>query len=273
MLFRSGGVHKNVNLEQHQESYVSRFVQSEAEAQQLANSLFDGSYSGPGEFGFQVRGYKIPKGSPIFRNPDGTPKSSITGLAFDISTPSERINTLFARSLPATYAAAATRTRDIFFSPTALKGSNSILQQASLLAHEHSHILFSKARSGAFGPEVQQKVSDFEAWVKTMNPHEAETFVDVLGEVWLGKEWKELPGVGDVLKNVRNEDGKVDVEEVMANVFGAFAAGLSKPRNPTKLYTMLPRVVRDVFDWVMKQIQSARRMCSTVELMMRMVKK
>ena len=41
----------------------------------------------------------------------------------------------------------------------------------------------------------------------------------------------------------------------MANVFGAFAAGLSKPRNPTKLYTMLPRVVRDVFDWVMKQIQ------------------
>ncbi len=379
-------------------------------------------------------------GSPVFRNPDGTPKSSITGLAFDISTPSERINTLFARSLPATYAAAATRTRDIFFNqaqfygklvrlyrhetdwsqlpvPSAIRdlvnqstqrykttqlgkgtyysrnpdawknyrgdggrashpsdelfqailndaesraffgisdkklqalqsserldgvsqkariyseklaiesklqkiifkfnqegprivktievpekliskqkdfesaqsdqspiveniseneiliregtdlktliskaslGKPSILQQASLLAHEHSHILFSKARSGAFGPEVQSKVSDFEAWVKTMNPHEAESFVDVLGDVWLGKEWKDLPGVGDVMKNIRNEDGKVDAEEVMANVFGAFAAGISKPRNPTKFYTMMPRVVRDVFDWVMKQVQ------------------
>jgi hypothetical protein len=161
----------------------------------------------------------------------------------------------FARLAPQAYAAAATRTRDIFFAPSSLTGKNFTLQQASLLAHEQSHILFSKARSGAFGPEAQQKVQDFENWVKSISPHEAETFTDVLSDVWLGKEWKELPGVGDVIKNIRNEDGKVDSEEVMANVFGAFAAGMSRPRNPTKFYTMLPSVVRDVFDWVMRNVQ------------------
>jgi hypothetical protein len=163
---------------------------------------------------------------------------------------------LFARAnISQTYAAAATRTRDIFFSPSALKGRNLILQQTSLLTHENSHILFSKARSGAFGPEAQRLTSDFETWAKTLNPHEAETFVDVLSDVWLGKEWKALPGVGDVLKNIRNERGDVDVEEVMANVFGAYAAGLSKPSNPTKFYTMMPRVVRDMFDWVARMMQ------------------
>lgn len=186
----------------------------------------------------------------------GTPKSNVTARVYSILSPSERLSSLFARSnISQTYAAAATRTRDIFFSPTALKGRNAILQQASLLAHEHSHILFSKARSGAFGSEAQRLVNDFEVWAKTLNPHEAETFVDVLGDVWLGSEWKKLPGVEDVLKNVRNEKGDVDVEEVMANVFGAYAAGLSKPSNPTKFYTMMPRVVRDVFDWVARMVQ------------------
>lgn len=195
-------------------------------------------------------------GSPVFRTPSGTPKTNATARVYDITAPSERLSSLFARAnVSQTYAAAATRTRDIFFSPSALKGRNLILQQTSLLTHENSHVLFSKARSGSFGPEAQRLTSDFESWAKGLNQHEAETFVDVLSDVWLGKEWKDLPGVGDVLKNIRNEKGEVDVEEVMANVFGAYAAGLNKPSNPTKFYTMLPRVVRDMFDWVAKMTQ------------------
>lgn len=207
----------------------------------------------------------INKGSPVFRNPDGTPKSNVTARVYDITSPSERVNTLFARKpVPGgqVYAAAIEAKRQIFLNPKALEGLSPLDRvrvQASLLAHESSHILIHKARNGLFGPEAKAIIDNMDLWASSANPHEIEVVVDTLADVFLDKKTRDLPGVADVIKNLRDNSGKMDKDEVLANIYGIWATGLHQLKDPGRFYTFMPKVVRDVYDWIAGKIQGVVR--------------
>jgi hypothetical protein len=77
-----------------------------------------------------------PIGSPVFRNPDGTPKTNATARVYDITSPSERTGYLFAKqNLGTVYAAALEKQRQIFFNPEALAK----LPQTASLSQPHSY--------------------------------------------------------------------------------------------------------------------------------------
>lgn len=205
------------------------------------------------------------KGSPVFRTPSGTPKTNATARVYDITNPSERVNTLFARKpIPGstTYAAAVESTRQVFLNPKALEGLSpldKVRVQASLAAHELSHILIYKARNNAFGPEAKALVDEMEAWVQTANPQDVDVVVETMADVFLDKRTRGLPGVEDVIKNLRDNRGQLDKDEVLANMYGIWATGLHQVKDPGRFYTLLPRVVRDMFDWVAEKVQGVVR--------------
>jgi len=204
-------------------------------------------------------------GSPVFRTPSGTPKTNATARVFDISNPSDRVNTLFARKpVPGgqVYAAAIEAKRQIFLNPKALEGLSPLDRvrvQASLLAHESSHILIHKARNGLFGSEVKAIIDNMDLWASSANPHEIEVVVDTLADVFLDKRTRELPGVADVIKNLRDNSGRMDKDEVLANIYGIWATGLHQLKDPGRFYTFMPKVVRDVYDWIAGKIQGVVR--------------
>lgn len=195
-------------------------------------------------------------GSPVFRTPAGFPRSEIGARVYDITSPSSRLSALFAREGRTTYAAALDRLGQIFFNRTALEkvgksGLPSVF--ASLTAHENSHVLVRRAKDGVFGEEAKMKVEELEQWAKDATFEDVQDVVEVMSDVWLGKEMKELPGVGDVLRNLGK--GKVDADEVMANLLGSYAAGVWRKGNRAETMTLLPKAVRNVFDWVAGKLQ------------------
>jgi len=204
-------------------------------------------------------------GSPVFRNSDGTPKSNITARVYDVTSPSERVNTLFARKpVPGgqVYAAAIEAKRQIFLNPKALEGLSPLDRVrvlASLLAHESSHILIHKARNGLFGSEAKAIIDNMDLWASSANPHEIEVVVDTLADVFLDKKTRDLPGVADVIKNLRDNSGQMDKDEVLANIYGIWATGLHQLKDPGRFYTFMPKVVRDVYDWIAGKIQGVVR--------------
>lgn len=163
------------------------------------------------------------------------------------------------QNLGTVYAAALEKQRQIFFNPEALAKlppAERLAVNASLLAHEHGHIFIYKAKQGEFGPEAKKLIEDYETWVKTTDPQNVTDLVDVMAELHLGKKMKALPGVADVITNLRNNRSQMDTDEVLANLLGIYAAGTNKVKEPSRLMTLMPKVVRDAFDWVGQQLQS-----------------
>lgn len=252
------GVHKNASA--IQDENTNEYINT------LRNNLDDGEITQL-EHDQALNEYRQEKlvGSPVFRNPDGTPKTNVTARVYDITNPSERVNTLFARKpIPGgqVYAAAVESRRQIFLNPKALAGLSPLDRvrvQASLLAHENSHILIDKARNGLFGPEAKAIITDMDLWASSANPHEIEVVVDTLADVFLDKHTRDLPGVADVIKNLRDNSGKMDKDEVLANIYGIWATGLHQLKDPGRFYTFMPKVVRDVYDWIAGKIQGVVR--------------
>lgn len=264
------GVHKNALGEKGHRQFdvVDQFgvVSATTDTLEHAQMNADAFNSDPNAAGTEGRVWSVRtgeppvKGSPVFRKPDGTPKSSITARVYDITSPSERTNYLFAKqNLGTVYAAALEKQRQIFFNPEAvakLPPAERLAVNASLLAHEHGHIFIYKAKQGEFGPEAKKLIEDYETWVKTTDPRNVTDLVDVMAELHLGKKMKALPGVADVITNLRNNRGQMSTDEVLANLMGIYAAGMNKVKEPSRFMTLMPKVVRDAFDWVGQQLQS-----------------
>jgi hypothetical protein len=160
------------------------------------------------------------------------------------------------------YAAAIEAKRQIFLNPKALEGLSPLDRvrvQSSLLAHENSHILIDKARKGLFGPEAKAIIDNMDLWASSANPHEIEVVVDTMADVFLDKRTRDLPGVADVIKNLRDNSGRMDKDEVLANMYGIWATGLHQLKDPGRFYTFMPKVVRDVFDWISEKLQGVVR--------------
>jgi len=95
------------------------------------------------------------QGSPVFRNPDGTPKTNVTARVYDISNTSPRADTLFAQDQGRVYGAASYKAKQILLNSKAFQGLKASDRAAFVFAHEQSHISFAKAIEGNYGPQVK----------------------------------------------------------------------------------------------------------------------
>jgi hypothetical protein len=191
----------------------------------------------------------ITEGSPVFRNPDGTPKTSVTGRIYDISTPSPRVDTLFAQNQERVYGAASYAAKKIFINSKAFQGLKPSERVAFVFAHEHSHIAFRKALEGAYGAEAQKTSQEALEWVTTADPQAKKIVEDVIMELHLPKEIAGMDGVRDVL-------GNADPQEWTANALGMYAVGTIKANKPKLAFAMLPKPIRTFFEWTVKGMQN-----------------
>jgi len=189
------------------------------------------------------------KGSPVFRTPSGTPKTNATARVFDISNPSPRLDTLFARNQGQVYGVAAPKSSKLFINSKAFQGYRASDRIASVFAHEQSHHSIQKAREGKYGPEAKLLADKVDAWVSAANPRMRKNVEDVVVELHLGKDLARLDGIRDVLNNPNSE-------EWIANVMGAYAFGMVKSRAPKQAFAMLPKPIREFADWMVGHFQS-----------------
>lgn len=222
------GVHKNAQVKET----FDDFRQREA-------------LNGPDENG---QGMKT-VGSPVFRNADGTPKTSVTGTIYDISSPSDRVNTLFAKG-GTIYGAAFKNIAQAFFSTKAFQGPNKTKAMGYVLAHEMGHIAFGKAMRGEYGPETKQMFDEAIAWVKGNDPVVLRDVEEIIRELYLPKEMKNLDGVRDVL-------GNLDPEEWMANAHAMMVTGAAQANKPIKALLLLPKPIRTVVENTIRRVQDA----------------
>jgi len=197
--------------------------------------------------GFEVNTPKI--GSPVFRNPDGTPKSSVTGIVYNISNPSPRVSTLFAQNQGKVYGAASYDKMQILINSKAFQNKSPAEQLKFIWAHENSHISFRKSLEGQYGPKAKALADALLAWVNSADPQARKNVEDVVRELHLDPELAQLDGIRDVLNNP-------DPQEWLANVWAMYALGTLKPNNSKAAFSMLPRPIRDFFDWAVSGIQN-----------------
>lgn len=188
-------------------------------------------------------------GSPVFRNPDGTPKSSVTGRIYDISNPSERVNTLFAQNAGKVFGAASYNQKKIFINSEAFNSFNPAEKFGFIFAHEHSHISLPKALEGAYGPEAKLLAQEFERWVMTADPQLKQVVRDVLVDLHMSKELRDSDGIREVLNND-------DPHEWMANAMALYVTGAIKASKPKMAFAMLPKPVRNFFEWAIQGMQN-----------------
>lgn len=188
-------------------------------------------------------------GSPVFRNPDGTPKTNVTARVYDISTPSPRVDTLFAQNQERVYGAASYAAKKIFINSKAFQGLKPSERVAFVFAHEHSHIAFRKALEGAYGAEAQKTSQEALEWVTTADPQAKKIVEDVIMELHLPKEIAQMDGVRDVL-------GNTNPQEWTANALGMYAVGTIKANKPKLAFAMLPKPIRTFFEWTVKGMQN-----------------
>ena len=197
----------------------------------------------------EARLKRKPDGSPVFRNPDGTPKTNATARVFDISNPSDRLNTLFAKG-GTIYGAAFKNIAQAFFSTKAFQGSNKTKAMGYVLAHEMGHIAFGKAMRGEYGSETKQLFDEAISWVKTNDPAVLRDVEEVIRELYLPKEMKNLDGVRDVL-------GNLEPEEWMANAHAMMVTGAMQANKPIKALLLLPKSIRTVVENTIRRVQDA----------------
>lgn len=239
------GVHKNA-----QQLKLPRSG-SDLEAQLDANriALREGRMTRAEWFAARDELAKGQLGSPVFRNPDGTPKANVTARVFDISTPSPRVETLFAQNQERVYGAASYAAKKIFINSKAFQGLKPSERLAFVFAHEHSHIAFRKALEGAYGAEAKKASQEALDWVTTADPQAKKVVEDVIRELHLPKDIAQMDGVRDVL-------GNPDPLEWMANALGMYAVGTVKANKPKLAFAMLPKPIRTFFEWTVKGMQN-----------------
>lgn len=189
----------------------------------------------------------VTKGSPVFRNPDGTPKTNITARVFDISSPSDRVNTLFAKGQGTIFGAASQKAKQIFLNSPAFKSLSTADQVSFIFAHEHAHVAFSKAKSGEYGIEAQALLSRADEWVKTASPEAKANVEDVIRDMAIPKGMS-LKDIEGVLKNPNNE-------EWLANTHAMLAIGALHSANPKEMFAFLPKPIRNFLDWTVATMQ------------------
>jgi len=234
------GVHKNAAPEETRDETISA----------IRNNLADGEIT-QAEHDAALAEYRQSriKGSPVFRNSDGTPKTNATARVFDISNPSDRLNTLFAQG-GTIYGAAFKDIAQAFFSTKAFQGPNKTKAMGYVLAHEMGHIAFGKAMRGEYGQETKQLFDEAIAWVKTNDPVVLRDVEEIIRELYLPKEMKNLDGVRDVL-------GNLEPEEWMANAHAMMVTGAMQANKPIKALLLLPKPVRTVVENTIRRVQDA----------------
>ena len=216
---------------------------------QAVSSLMDADHSLSGNAAEALANQTKPKGSPVFRNADGTPKSSITGTIYDISNPSPRVNTLFARNQGTIYGTASYKLKQILINSKAFQGLRASDRLGFIFAHEQSHISFAKALDGSYGPEALAHANRAQEWVSAADPQAKKAVEDVIRELHLDKELAKMDGVRDVL-------GNPDPNEWLANNMAMFAFGTMKARQPKVAFAMLPKPIREFFEWSVQGMQN-----------------
>lgn len=189
------------------------------------------------------------KGSPVFRNPDGTPKTNVTARVYDISNPSPRADTLFAQNQGKIYGAASYKLGQILINSKAFRGQNPSDRLAFVFAHEQSHISFAKALDGKYGPQAKIQAEKALSWVTTADPQAKKAVEDVLVDLHLDKDLAQMDGVRDVLNNS-------DPQEWLANAMGVYAMGVVKSRKPKQAFAMLPKPLREFAEWMVQGFQT-----------------
>lgn len=237
-----GGVHKNAG----DEIYTAYLPDGDPnEGQRITRNQIEQ---------FKKAGYNVdldtpPPGFPVFRNPDGTPKASVTGRIYDISNPSERINTLFAQNAGKVFGAASYNQKKIFINSEAFNSLNPAEKLGFIFAHEHAHISFAKALDGSYGPEARALAETAQRWVMTADPQAKQVVRDVLLDLHLPKELRDADGIREVLNND-------DPNEWLANAMALYAGGAIKASKPKMAFAMLPKPIRNFFEWAIQGMQN-----------------
>lgn len=188
-------------------------------------------------------------GSPVFRNPDGTPKTSVTGRIYDISNLSPRADTLFAQNQGQVYGAASYKAKQILINSKAFQGLRASDRAVFVFAHEQPHISFAKALEGRYGPQAKIQAEKALAWANAADPQAKKNVEDVVKELHLDKELAQMDGVRDVLNNP-------DPQEWLANVMGMYGFGAVKSKAPKQAFAMLPKPVREFAEWLVRHLQN-----------------
>jgi len=150
------------------------------------------------------------------------------------------------------YGAAFKDIAQAYFSTKAFQGPNKNKAMAYVLAHENAHIAFGKAMRGEYGPETKQIFDEAIAWVKTNDPAVLRDVEEVIRELYLPKEMKNLDGVKDVL-------GNIEAEEWMANAHAMMVTGAVNASKPVKALLILPKVIREAVENTIRRVQDGLR--------------
>jgi hypothetical protein len=140
-----------------------------------------------------------------------------------------------------------------FFSTKAFQGPNKTKAMGYVLAHEMGHIAFGKAMRGEYGAETKQLFDEAIAWVKTNDPAVLRDVEEIIRELYLPKEMKNLDGVRDVL-------GNLEPEEWMANAHAMMVTSAMQANKPIKALLLLPKPIRTVVENTIRRIQDALKM-------------
>lgn len=242
------GAHKNATVPFTGEA---RRFSTEAEATAYA----EGGVVGPSDDGgwFGTKGQE--RGSPVFRTPSGTPKTNVTALTFDISNPSSRVGTLFAKGQGTIFGAASQQAKQIFLNSPAFRALDPLAQLLHVFAHEHSHVSLEKARNGEYGPDAQQRADKALKWSEQASP---EALDDVLGVI---RDMSHPDGVdlGEVERVLSNHEP----EEWMANAHAFLVTGALRSTHPKEMFAFLPKPLRDVLDWSIATMQKLMKGVTT----------
>lgn len=182
------------------------------------------------------------------------------GFAKKIAEPGQEIKSLsellepkssdqFAEKQGRIYGAASYDRMQILINSKEFQSKSPAEQLKFIWAHENSHISFRKSIEGSYGPKAKALADASLAWVNAADPQARKNVEDVIKELHLDPELAKLDGIRDVLSNP-------DPQEWLANVWAMYSLGALKPNNSKAAFSMLPRPIRDFFDWAISGIQN-----------------
>jgi hypothetical protein len=147
------------------------------------------------------------------------------------------------------FGAASYNQKKIFINSEAFNSLNPAEKLGFIFAHEHAHISFAKALDGSYGPEARALAETAQRWVMTADPQAKQVVRDVLMDLHLPKELRNADGIREVLNND-------DPNEWLANAMALYAGGAIKASKPKMAFAMLPKPVRNFFEWAIQGMQN-----------------
>jgi len=158
-------------------------------------------------------------------------------------------DTQTAQSQGKIFGAASYNQKKIFINSEAFNSLNPAEKLGFIFAHEHAHISFAKALDGSYGPEARALAETAQRWVMTADPQAKQVVRDVLMDLHLPKELRNADGIREVL----NSD---DPNEWLANAMALYAGGAVKASKPKMAFAMLPKPIRNFFEWAIQGMQN-----------------